>query len=163
MNVRSWTGPVLLAIVDAALLLGISAIILAVRSVFPGAEGLQVGAHRELGSLVIIFVSIFGVLGLYRPTALGAAEELKSLVKGLTLGFLVVAALSFLAKSADTYSRAVFLLAWISNVVAFPSSVPEATRSTARWVHWKTPGMERTSGGHRRRPRRARNSTGGGR
>ncbi len=128
-------GFVLLALVDAAVVVGAMAAALAVKLHVLDPQGLDVAAHLDLWPLLPVFTATFASLGLYRQSALGRVEELKRSVQGLSLGFLLVAGLSFLAKVGAEYSRAVFIVAWALAVVVLPLLRPRVRTLLAR-IGW---------------------------
>ena len=130
-------GSVLLAAVDAGVVMGTTSI--AVQVVHLQDPYLPVNAYGELWPFAAVFTVIFAMLGLYRQVALGPAEELKRSFQGLTLGFLVAAALTFLAKVGSDYSRAIFLMSWMLALLVLPVVRHRARSLLARMHLWGHP------------------------
>jgi Undecaprenyl-phosphate galactose phosphotransferase WbaP len=77
-------------------------------------------AYSDLIPLVLLALFIFALTGLY-SFGLGPVEELRRVTLATSVIFLSLAALSFWMRSADVYSRASFLLAWIFSLFLIPT------------------------------------------
>lgn len=132
-------GIALLAAADALVLGGIGAASVVAWQRVTASTDLSLAAYGHLWPLLLVFVAIFAVLGLYRQVALGAAEELKRCAQGLALGFLAAAALLFLAKAGGDYSRGVFILTLIGALPALPLVRQRLRQALARARLWGHP------------------------
>jgi Undecaprenyl-phosphate galactose phosphotransferase WbaP len=89
-----------------------------VRYLFQG--HFHLSFYWRLWPFVALFISIYGVFGLYPGVAIGPVDELRRATAGTTLGFLFIGALTFFLRVADDYSRLVFLGAWLIALVCVP-------------------------------------------
>ena len=95
--------------------------------------------YFALWPAVVLFLAVFFVVGLYPGVGLPPAEELRRLSLATSLVYLVLAAGTFLFKEGNTYSRAVFLGAWMLSVVLVPLNRALARHLMARWSWWGYP------------------------
>ncbi len=82
--------------------------------------GFNPASYLPLWPVVGLFVLVYTLNGLYSGVGVAPAEELRRLTLATTLVYLVLGAATFLFKEGNTYSRAVFLLAWVLSVVLVP-------------------------------------------
>jgi Undecaprenyl-phosphate galactose phosphotransferase WbaP len=64
-----------------------------------------------------LFILIFWLMELYPGIALNPVEEMRRVLYAVSTGHLVILAITYLFKSAETYSRAVFVITWVLTVV----------------------------------------------
>lgn len=99
---------------------------------------LQLGGQYELSlywqlwPILLLFPAIFAFLGLYPAVGLNPSEELRRIFTGNSLVFLLLGSTSFLFQTSDTFSRAVFLIAWVISLFMLP-----LCRAALR--HWLSP------------------------
>jgi Undecaprenyl-phosphate galactose phosphotransferase WbaP len=86
-----------------------------------------------------VFFGIFGLLSLYPGVIHNAVTELRRLALGLTISFLVLAALIFGNQSTGGSSRGVFLLWWMMAMIATPLLRSAARESFCRRRWWGIP------------------------
>jgi len=67
--------------------------------------------YLALAPLIVIFLASYASAGLYPSQRLGPVQTLRRLSYVTTVGFLTVAAFSFVLKLPHVYSRATFLIA----------------------------------------------------
>ncbi len=83
--------------------------------------------YGELWPCLLLFVVAYDLIGLYHGVALypgaglGPAEELRRGTIATTTCYLLLAAATFVAKTSDQYSRAVFLIAWVLSLAVLPA------------------------------------------
>ena len=70
--------------------------------------------YLELFPVVAIFLGVFATQDLYPGLLLHPAEELRRAFRAVTTAFLLIACGAFLSHTAESYSRAVFLILWAS-------------------------------------------------
>ncbi|NMB90027.1 MAG: undecaprenyl-phosphate galactose phosphotransferase WbaP [Chloroflexi bacterium] len=85
--------------------------------------------YWSLAYLMLVFVVVYALRGLYPSLGLSPAEELKRLSVSTTFVFLGLAALTFWLRTPNYYSRGVFGLSWIFALVAVPLG-----RFAVRWL-----------------------------
>jgi Undecaprenyl-phosphate galactose phosphotransferase WbaP len=64
-----------------------------------------------------LFIISFALMGLYPGIALNPVEEMRRVLYAISASHLVILAITYLFKTAETYSRAVFLITWFVTVV----------------------------------------------
>lgn len=78
--------------------------------------------YWRLWPVLLVFLLVYRVLGLYPGVGLNPAEELRRTSAGTTLVYLLLGSTTFLVKEAETYSRAVFLAGWMLTLPTVPLS-----------------------------------------
>ena len=74
-----------------------------------------------LAQMGIIFcIATFFGQGLYPGYGLTAVKELEHIIKSISLSFIFLAAVSYLNKPFQDFSRSVFLLAWVGASISIP-------------------------------------------
>ncbi len=107
------------------------------RAFFPGY--LPLDTYVDLLPAVSVFPMLYGLLHIYPGTLLHPAEELRRLSRATSIGFLFLAALFFLSKSADAFSRTFFLGVWLTALFSVPLGRYFIRRLFCRRSWWKTP------------------------
>ena len=117
---RTWPAltTALLIVSDTLSLSLAGGLVLMVKSVLD--QALHPEVYFSLWPTLILFIIVYYSVGLYPGVGLAAAEELRRLTLATSLVYLVLAAGTFLFKESGTYSRAVFLGAWMLSVVLVP-------------------------------------------
>ena len=124
-----------LADLFALIAAGVLAVVL--RGVFD--QGFNHSLYYALWPAMALFVAVYFIVGLYPGMGLAPAEELRRLTLATTLVYLVLAAGTFLFKEGNTYSRAVFLGAWVLSVVLVPLVRALVRHVTAHRPWWGYP------------------------
>ncbi len=89
--------------------------------------------------VVILFLGIYLLSGLYPAIGIGPVEELRRLSMGTSLGMLSLMGLSFYVRSDTSWSRAVLALTWIFMLFSMPL-VRKVFRRMAVWFgFWGLP------------------------
>jgi Undecaprenyl-phosphate galactose phosphotransferase WbaP len=70
--------------------------------------------YLQLFPVIIIFLGVFATQDLYPGILMHPAEELRRAFRSVTTVFLLIACGAFLSKTAESYSRVVFLIVWAS-------------------------------------------------
>ena len=81
---------------------------------------LEPGFYLTVCPLLGIFLIAYAAAGLYPGAALNPVEELRRLTLSTTVVYASLAAVTFLSREGELYSRAVFLLAWAHSVILAP-------------------------------------------
>lgn len=76
--------------------------------------------YAQLTPALAIFYTFLNINKVYPGILLSPHDELKRISQSITLGFLLLAAIVFLSKHSDRYSRGIFLMAWSLSLVAVP-------------------------------------------
>lgn len=94
----------------------------------------------------LLLLVAFWVHGLYPGVLLHPAEEMRRIVFSATVVFLVVSATSFLMRNVESYSRSVFLVAWVATppTVLLARYLLRYGLATKRW--WGVPALVLGSG-----------------
>lgn len=97
--------------------------------------------YLRFAPALVLFVIAFALTGLYPGIALNPVEEMRWILCSITAGHLVILAITYLFKSAETYSRAVFLITWVVTVVLVIvcRTVLRASFAGTRW--WGVPAV----------------------
>lgn len=88
---------------------------------------------------VILFGFICAYLGLYPGIGLSAVEEVRRLCLASSLLFLIIITLTFFLKTAEIYSRIVFIIAWLASFLLLPLTRNLIRRFCIRWKIWGEP------------------------
>lgn len=88
-----------------------------------------------LGTIVIIYA----VARLYPAVGLSPVEELRRICLSTTLFYMALAAVIFLFREGTTYSRGIFLMAWISSMVGVWLSRISIRRMVSPFAWWGFP------------------------
>jgi Undecaprenyl-phosphate galactose phosphotransferase WbaP len=124
---RPWMSLVLLLTDSIALLLSL---LIAVN--------VQIGSIDSLDNYfyvsflwlpVLLLIIIFSTFGLYPAIGISAVEEVRRLSVSTSLLFLIVTTITFLLKTSESFSRIVFILAWLIALIFLPLA-----RSLIRWI-----------------------------
>lgn len=100
-------------VIAALLALGAA---VALRSMLSPALDLR--TYVELAPLLLLLPAVLGSFGLYPGIAIHPASEIALAFRGVSTAFLLMLAATFFQRDAETYSRAVLLLAWPGTVLA---------------------------------------------
>jgi Undecaprenyl-phosphate galactose phosphotransferase WbaP len=100
-----------------------------------GIIGQPLSLYLHLEPLLVLFPIIYGASGLYPGLSLGAPETLRRLASATSLGYLMLAAVTFAAKVPFAYSRMTFTLAWLASLLSVPL-MRWVTLTAARKFEW---------------------------
>jgi FlaA1/EpsC-like NDP-sugar epimerase len=81
----------------------------------------------------------YASFGLYPALGFGPADELRRLTQSTTLVFLAGVALTFISKAGESWSRQIFMAAWLAAMVAVPISRAAVRRLLCRRPWWGIP------------------------
>lgn len=109
-------GTLLLA--DAFGLFIAAGIAVFIRGMFNGT--LPVDFYFHLTPLILLFLATFAIVGLYPGVAMNPVVEMQRIVKGITVTYLFLVALSFFQRDNELYSRAIILIAWFLSLIIVP-------------------------------------------
>lgn len=126
-----------LLVADLTALLVAGMLAIAVRGAID--RGFNQDLYYSLWPAAILFIAAYFIVGLYPGVGLAPAEELRRLTLATSLVYLVLAAGTFLFREGNTYSRAVFLGAWILSVVLVPLNRALVRHLLARRPWWGYP------------------------
>ncbi|RMD59823.1 undecaprenyl-phosphate galactose phosphotransferase WbaP [Candidatus Parcubacteria bacterium] len=119
-RLKTWLVSITFLLCDFLLLLGIFYLALVVRRVLLG-PGVTWQAITPLARLGILFcIGTFFAQGMYPGYGLTAVKELERMDKAITLAFFLLAAVAYLNKPFQTFSRAIVLSAWAMSMVVLP-------------------------------------------
>lgn len=95
--------------------------------------------YWQLWPLIGLFLLAYGASGLYPTVGLSPVDELRRICLSTTLTYLVMGAAVFLFREGETYSRGVFLLAWLFSLLAVLLSRFAVRHLFARYPWWGYP------------------------
>ncbi|MDR1359387.1 MAG: undecaprenyl-phosphate galactose phosphotransferase WbaP [Deltaproteobacteria bacterium] len=107
------------------------------RDFFPGS--LDYSAYLALAPALALFPLLYAAFRLYPGAWMHPAEELKLLARAISFSFCLLAACFFLLKSADSFSRGFFFMAWLCALVLTPLFRHATRRFCGRFSWWRTP------------------------
>jgi len=145
LNEQPWLiVPFMLAACDTASALIAAMFSLALRFLAGG----QMELHLYLGlwPLALFFLCFHAAMGLYAATALHPVEELRRLTISTSTVFLVLCGMVFLFRVLPSYSRAFFLIAWLTSLVLLPLSRTLLRSALAQKQWWGFPAFVIGSG-----------------
>ncbi len=95
--------------------------------------------YQRLFPLMALFPLLLAFLNLYPGVLQNPVEELRRVTIAITFGMLLLVVATFLAKEANSYSRAVLLIAWPVSVVSVVGARTAARKLFARLPWWGIP------------------------
>ena len=136
---RLWFTTVSFLVCDIFALTAGASIAVFARWAFHGQYNLH--DYLRFSPALVLFLAIFALRGLYPGIALNPVEEMQWVLYSVSAGHLAILALTFLFKSAETYSRAVFLVTWLltTALVILCRAALRATLSRKPW--WGVPAV----------------------
>ncbi len=99
----------------------------------------EMAAYLRLWPLLGLFLVAFASYGLYPGIVITPVSELRKTTEASTLVFLVLAAGTFVMRHRMTYSRTVFLVAWLGVVLLIPLARACVRRQAGRRDWWGYP------------------------
>jgi len=76
--------------------------------------------YWQLWPALLLFLAVYALLGLYPGVGLSVPEEIRRVFTATTVVYLLLGSTTFLFKEAETYSRAIFLVAWALSLSGVP-------------------------------------------
>ncbi len=101
----------------------------------------SLGLYRPLFPLLALFPLGYLQAGLYPGFGLGAVETLRRLSTRTSFIYLSIAAMSFVLKAPQHYSRMMFTIGWALSLVAVPLSRYLVLGVVRRWRWWPEPAV----------------------
>ena len=74
----------------------------------------------RLSPVLGIFISVYGLFGMYPGVVVSAVQELRRATEATTIVYLAFGAVMFLFGISGTYSPTVFVLAWLMSLLLVP-------------------------------------------
>ncbi len=105
-------------LVDVATLAFTILICAAVRQMLGGQYHLP--TYFQLWPLLGLFIAAFALYGLYPGVIFNPVMEIRSVATATTTVYLVLGVLTFMLRVSETYSRIVFVVAWLLSVALVP-------------------------------------------
>ncbi|HEY4049626.1 MAG TPA: undecaprenyl-phosphate galactose phosphotransferase WbaP [Acidobacteriaceae bacterium] len=90
---------------------------------------------------VVLFMVVFGVVGLYPGVAANPIEEFRGMLRATTITYLMIIGTTFFTKEASYYSRSTFILAWLITMLMLPMSRTAMRSWCARQPWWGIPAV----------------------
>ena len=131
------TGLLLLS--DSVALLMVWCLSVVVRYALGGSFGL--GLYWNMIPLLLLFPAAYAIAGLYPGILLSPPEELKKISQSTSVIFLILLGAIFLSKQSDTYSRGIFVMAWLGVLAAVPFFRTMLRRKVEIWKRWGHPAV----------------------
>ena len=101
--------------------------------------GLSSGLYLRLWPVLTLFPLAYAASGLYPGFGRNPAEELRRLTMATCMVYPALAVTVFLLKDAPTYSRGVFVMAWMQTLVWVPLLRSVVRSACARKSWWGYP------------------------
>jgi Undecaprenyl-phosphate galactose phosphotransferase WbaP len=92
-----------------------------------------------IAPIIILFLGIFLISGLYPGIGIGPVEELRRLYIGASLGMLSLMGMSFYVRTSTSWSRAVLALTWVFLLSSLPLMRRIFRRLVVRLGFWGVP------------------------
>ena len=129
----------LLLMSDSVSLLLVWCLSVIVRYAVGGSFGLSL--YWDMIPMLLFFPAAYAIAGLYPGILLSPPEELKKISQSTSVIFLILLGAIFLSKQSDTYSRAIFVMAWLGVLAAVPFFRTMLRRKVERWKLWGHPAV----------------------
>ena len=139
LSTRSW--PTYAVMMGSDLLALATAGVLAVSTRLALDGQFPPSLYWQLLPLLGLFVAAYALVGLYPGVATSPVDEMRWICLTTTLMYLVLAAMVFMRREGEIYSRGVFLMAWVLSVLLVVSSRAAMRLLFARWHWWGYPVM----------------------
>jgi Undecaprenyl-phosphate galactose phosphotransferase WbaP len=131
------TGLLLLS--DSLALLLVWCLSVVARYVLGGSFGFAL--YWKMIPFLLLFPSAYAIAGLYPGILLSPPEELKKITQSTTVIFLILLGAIFLSKQSDSYSRGIFVMAWLGVMGAVPFFRTMLRRNVENWKRWGHPAV----------------------
>lgn len=129
----------LLLLTDSVALLLVWCVSVVVRYVLGGSFGLAL--YWNMVPMLLLFPAAYAIAGLYPGILLSPPEELKKISQSTSVIFLILLGAIFLSKQSDTYSRGIFVMAWLGVLLAVPFFRTMLRRKVEHWKRWGHPAV----------------------
>ena len=136
--------PLILGACDLFSALASALLSLAVRFLLGGQ--MELSLYVSLWPLAVFFLCFHAAMGLYAATALHPVEELRRLTVSTSTVFLALGGMVFLFRVLPSYSRAFFLITWLTALLVTPLSRNLVRSALARKQWWGFPAFVIGSG-----------------
>lgn len=123
-----------LAFVDAAVLFISCALALILWSF--RRDDLFLSNYVSLIPLILVFLAVYFVAGLYSVVGVHPVEELRQLCITTSVTFLGLGALSFWFRNAESFSRASFVIGWLISLYLLPAGREFLRAVATKFHHW---------------------------
>lgn len=139
LSTRSW--PTYGVMIGADLLaLGLAGIVaVQTRLVLEGQ--FHPSLYWQLWPVLGLFILAYAIVGLYPGVAISPVDEMRWICLTTTLMYLVLAAMVFMRREGEIYSRGVFVMAWVLSVLMVIICRALARLAFARRCWWGYPTM----------------------
>lgn len=97
------------------------------------------GRYVRLSPLLAVWLIAFAMRGVYPARGITPVEEFRRLTVATTMIWTIAVVFTFLQHSTETYSRIVFLLAWLCSVVLLPVGRAIVRKAIGSRPWWGTP------------------------
>jgi len=132
-----WLSRVAIMLTDMASISMAMLIAVVVRKWLGGTYELTL--YLELWPALGLFLLLYVSHGLYAELPPAASGELKRATQSTSLGFLVLAAFTFVSRDALSYSRLAFLFAWLAALLLVPLARATLRSLFSNMPWWGTP------------------------
>lgn len=129
----------LLLLSDSVALLMVWCLSVVVRYALGGSFGLAL--YWNMIPLLLLFPVAYAIAGLYPGILLSPPEELKKIAQSTSVIFLILLGAIFLSKQSDTFSRGIFVMAWLGVLAAVPFFRTMLRRKVEKWRRWGHPAV----------------------
>ncbi|MFM7427135.1 MAG: undecaprenyl-phosphate galactose phosphotransferase WbaP [Elainella sp.] len=139
ISTRSW--PTYVVMVGSDLLALVSAALIAVHTRLALEGQFHPSLYWQLFPVLGLFLAAYALVGLYPGVAVSPVDEMRWICLTTTLMYMVLAAMIFMRREGEIYSRGVFLMAWLLSVslVILFRALARLAFARKRW--WGYPAM----------------------
>jgi len=99
-------------------------------------DDLFLSNYVSLIPLILVFLLVYFVAGLYSVVGVHPVEELRQLCITTSVTFLGLGALSFWFRNAESYSRASFVIGWLISLFLLPIGREILRAVATKYRHW---------------------------
>jgi len=99
-------------------------------------DDLFLSNYVSLLPLILVFILVYFVAGLYSVVGVHPVEELRQLCITTSVTFLGLGALSFWFRNAESYSRASFVIGWLISLFLLPAGRELLRAVATKYRHW---------------------------
>ncbi|MDQ2775353.1 MAG: undecaprenyl-phosphate galactose phosphotransferase WbaP [Acidobacteriota bacterium] len=102
---------------------------------------LEAGSYARLSPLLAVWLIAFAMRGVYPARGMAPVEEFRRLSVASTMVWTILVVFTFLQHSTETYSRIIFLVAWLCSVVLLPVGRALVRKTLGSQPWWGTPAV----------------------
>lgn len=139
ISTRSW--PTYAVMIGADLLALVTAGMIAVYTRLALEGQFHPSLYWQLFPVLGLFIAAYALVGLYPAVGISPVDEMRWICLTTTLMYMALAAMVFMRREGEIYSRGVFLLAWLLSVVLVVIMRAFARLAFARRRWWGYPVM----------------------